>query len=138
MSAVRFAGRRCPKMTENRNCTNHSRNYENKKTAFANHHLEPRRGLGSMYINHDGAGRPNLGASLRCPAHGNDGANAVAVDSAGTWPSPGLPEREWDYDFYTAKYAADGTLLWEHRYDGTNTLMTSLPPWPSIVPGTWP
>ena len=50
----------------------------------------------------------------------NDIANSVAVDNAGnvivTGRSGGA---NGEPDFYTAKYASgDGTLLWEHRYNG--------------------
>jgi hypothetical protein len=53
------------------------------------------------------------------PGHGNDFANAVAVDSAGNAIVTGQSQNgNGDYDFYTAKYASgDGTLLWERRYD---------------------
>ncbi len=51
----------------------------------------------------------------------DDGANAVVVDDRGdvvvTGSSTGTGG---NYDYYTAKYAAeDGDLLWEKRYNGT-------------------
>jgi uncharacterized delta-60 repeat protein len=57
---------------------------------------------------------------------GNDEASAVASDASGnvivagqSYGSPGGGEAE--PNFYTAKYAAaDGSLLWERRYDGAD------------------
>lgn len=54
------------------------------------------------------------------PADGSDYANSVAVDNADnvivTGPSAGTGSGN---DYYTVKYAAaDGTQLWEHRYNG--------------------
>jgi len=44
-----------------------------------------------------------------------DAGVAVAVDSSGNVVATGSSQN----DFYTAKYAAaDGALLWEHRYSG--------------------
>jgi len=56
------------------------------------------------------------------PAHSNDMALAVAVDSAGNAAVTGKSlNTNGNFDFYTAKYAAaDGHLLWEQRYDGPN------------------
>ena len=58
------------------------------------------------------------------PANGDDRARAVAVDTAGnvvvTGSSYNTPSAFDSFgDYYTAKYAAaDGTLLWEKRYNG--------------------
>jgi len=53
------------------------------------------------------------------PGHSNDVANAVTVDGAGNVAvTGGSQNANGDYDYYTAKYAPDGTLLWEHRHDG--------------------
>ncbi len=54
------------------------------------------------------------------PANGGDEALAVAVDRSGNVVVTGY---SWggasSNDYYTAKYAAaDGALLWEHRYNG--------------------
>jgi len=52
------------------------------------------------------------------PANQNDFAYATAVDSSGNVVVTGSSLNGNDYDYYTAKYAAaDGTLLWEQRYD---------------------
>jgi hypothetical protein len=54
------------------------------------------------------------------PANGNDSGNSVAVDGAGNVVVTGISNSANSTpDYYTAKYAAaDGTLLWERRYDG--------------------
>jgi hypothetical protein len=62
------------------------------------------------------------------PANYEDGANAVAVDGRGNVVVTGysyntnlsaLNPNRFKADYYTAKYAAaDGTLLWEQRYNG--------------------
>jgi hypothetical protein len=50
----------------------------------------------------------------------NDYAEAVAVDGKGNVVVTGTSRNTTDDDCYTAKYAAaDGTLLWEKRYNGT-------------------
>ena len=53
------------------------------------------------------------------PANRQDGASAVAVDASGNVVVTGASQKLFfDSDYYTAKYAAaDGTLLWEQRYD---------------------
>ncbi|MBK8095185.1 MAG: choice-of-anchor D domain-containing protein [Verrucomicrobiaceae bacterium] len=60
------------------------------------------------------------------PANSDDGAYSVAVDNAGNVAVTGFSldynygnNDYYDYDCYTAKYAAaDGALLWEKRYNG--------------------
>jgi uncharacterized delta-60 repeat protein len=54
------------------------------------------------------------------PDDRDDAANAVAVDLDGNVIVTGYSvNTNWHADFYTAKYAAaDGTLLWEKRYNG--------------------
>jgi hypothetical protein len=55
------------------------------------------------------------------PGNGNDAAYAVAVDSFGDVAVTGKSlNANGDYDFYTAKYRADGQLLWDKSYDGPN------------------
>ena len=52
-------------------------------------------------------------------ADGIDDAQAVALDSAGNVVVTGYSDNGSNTDYYTAKYAAaDGTLLWEKRYNG--------------------
>jgi hypothetical protein len=52
------------------------------------------------------------------PANGRDWGESVAIDPVGNVVVTGSSENETDFDYYTAKYAsADGTLLWEKRYD---------------------
>ncbi len=52
-----------------------------------------------------------------------DVPNALAADSAGNVIVTGSSKRLGYSDYYTAKYsAADGTLLWEQRYDGPGGL----------------
>jgi uncharacterized delta-60 repeat protein len=53
------------------------------------------------------------------PANGNEQAAAVAFDGNGNVIVAGVsPGTNTMNDFYTAKYAAaDGALLWEHRFD---------------------
>jgi outer membrane protein assembly factor BamB len=57
------------------------------------------------------------------PAHGNDAAGAVAVDTHGNVVVTGTSKGAggaFNSDYYTAKYAAvDGTLLWERRYNSS-------------------
>ncbi len=54
------------------------------------------------------------------PSNSTDIANAVAVDSAGDVIVTGQSfDSVNSYDYYTAKYAAaDGSLVWEKRYNG--------------------
>ena len=53
------------------------------------------------------------------PSTNSDFANAVAVDADGNVVVTGLSNNGTNDDYYTAKYAAaDGTLLWEKRYNG--------------------
>jgi hypothetical protein len=56
------------------------------------------------------------------PGHGDDYAQAVAVDGIGNVVVTGSSYNGapyYDIDYYTAKYAAmDGALLWERRYNG--------------------
>jgi hypothetical protein len=50
------------------------------------------------------------------PAHGDDGATAVATDATGNVVVTGYSWNGTDQDVYTAKYAAaNGSLLWEKR-----------------------
>jgi uncharacterized delta-60 repeat protein len=60
------------------------------------------------------------------PANYIDHASAVAIDAAGNvivTGASGSGEPQYDYDLYTAKYAAaDGRLLWEVRYSGPGNL----------------
>ena len=52
------------------------------------------------------------------PANGFDAASALAVDPAGNVAVTGSSSNlDNTTDFYTAKYAADGTLMWERRYN---------------------
>jgi uncharacterized delta-60 repeat protein len=52
------------------------------------------------------------------PAGGRDLPLNIAVDSAGNVAVVGESENGTNNDYYTAKYAAaDGTLLWEQRYN---------------------
>jgi hypothetical protein len=54
------------------------------------------------------------------PANGDDEATAVAVDGSGNAVVTGSSRNSsGNLDYYTAKYAAaNGTLLWEKRYEG--------------------
>ena len=53
------------------------------------------------------------------PVHHTDIARRAAVDAAGNVAVTGSSESANQTDYYTAKYAAaDGTLLWEARYNG--------------------
>ena len=53
------------------------------------------------------------------PGNRHDSADAVALDSGGNVVVTGHSSNETNNDYYTAKYAAaDGTLLWEQRYNG--------------------
>jgi outer membrane protein assembly factor BamB len=56
------------------------------------------------------------------PGNGFHSTSAVAVDGSGNVAVTGYSYNGggyWDYDYYTAKYAAtDGVLLWEKRYNG--------------------
>jgi hypothetical protein len=53
------------------------------------------------------------------PANSQDIPNAVAVDASGNAVVTGTSYNGSSQDYYTAKYAAaDGTLLWEKRYNG--------------------
>jgi uncharacterized delta-60 repeat protein len=55
------------------------------------------------------------------PANYGDSAAAVAIDTSGNVVVTGSSlSDQWNgWDWYTAKYgAADGSLLWEQRYDG--------------------
>jgi outer membrane protein assembly factor BamB len=53
------------------------------------------------------------------PSTNSDNANAVAVDAHGNVVVTGASHNGTNWDYYTAKYAAaDGTLLWEKRYNG--------------------
>ncbi|HXJ57964.1 MAG TPA: PQQ-binding-like beta-propeller repeat protein [Verrucomicrobiae bacterium] len=53
------------------------------------------------------------------PSTNSDYANAVAVDASGNVVVTGSSDNGTNWDYYTAKYAAaDGTLLWEKRYNG--------------------
>lgn len=52
------------------------------------------------------------------PAHRNDAPTALVVDGSGNVIVTGLSENNLWEDFFTAKYAAaDGSLLWEARYN---------------------
>jgi uncharacterized delta-60 repeat protein len=54
------------------------------------------------------------------PANSIDSAYAVKVDSAGNVAVGGLSHNGSNDDYYTVKYAAaDGALLWQHRYNGS-------------------
>jgi hypothetical protein len=57
------------------------------------------------------------------PAHHADDGKAVKVDSRGDVIVTASSFNQLSsYDYYTAKYAAaDGTLLWEKRYDGPSS-----------------
>jgi uncharacterized delta-60 repeat protein len=53
------------------------------------------------------------------PANGDDNATALALDNAGNVIVTGYSHNGSNDDYYTAKYAAaNGTLLWEKRYNG--------------------
>src|SRR5262249_34879579 len=53
------------------------------------------------------------------PGNGIDSGVGVAVDSGGSVYLTGSSEGPLgNVDFYTAKYASDGSRLWEARYEG--------------------
>jgi len=54
------------------------------------------------------------------PANRDDRGYAVTTDVSGNVVVTGYSNNGTNYDYYTAKYAgADGSLLWEKRYNGT-------------------
>src|SRR5688572_12674944 len=52
------------------------------------------------------------------PANSDDVLTAAAVDRLGNIAVVGYSDNGDDRDYFTAKYAPDGRLLWAQRYDG--------------------
>jgi hypothetical protein len=75
---------------------------------------------GDFYTARYAAADGHLLLERRCNGPGQDMAFSLALDLSGNAIVTGFSQHnatEWDLDYYTAKYAAaDGALLWEHRY----------------------
>lgn len=72
-----------------------------------------------LTIKYSNTGTPLWTNRYDGPGKRDDAAQGLAVDVSGNVIVTGYSHNGTNDDFYTAKYAAaDGTILWEKRYDG--------------------
>jgi len=79
-------------------------------------------GHDGLLIKYDRSGRLLWQQTYEGTGNGNDYLGEIKIDSNDNILLHGCSEGVGtDYDFLTLKYASDGTLLWEQRFDGTGS-----------------
>lgn len=81
--------------------------------------IHPQTGYDFLLVKYDSAGRLLWARTWDGPDHGDDQSFTAAVDAAGNIYMVGVSMgATTDRDIVTLKYASNGSLLWERRYDG--------------------